>query len=164
MRTNVPIFKVKEATVRRRYSDFKVSLFNWKHIFWLSNIFQWLRDELARTVQIMMPPLPSKAFTKQLPFISNDDGIFETEFVEERRIGLEVWLEIFNIIIWEINFILIFKEFLNKIAGHPLVQSERCLHMFLTEPTFDKTNYVPGKVIWKSLFDDIKEWQYKTVF
>ena len=45
---------------------------------------------MARTVQIMMPPLPSKAFTKQLPFISNDDGIFETEFVEERRIGLEV--------------------------------------------------------------------------
>ena len=24
MRTNVPIFKVKEASVRRRYSDFKV--------------------------------------------------------------------------------------------------------------------------------------------
>ena len=26
MRTNVPVFKVKEATVRRRYSDFKVRL------------------------------------------------------------------------------------------------------------------------------------------
>ena len=28
MRTNVPVFKVKEATVRRRYSDFKVRLVN----------------------------------------------------------------------------------------------------------------------------------------
>ena len=26
MRTNVPIFKVKEASVRRRYSDFKVKI------------------------------------------------------------------------------------------------------------------------------------------
>merc|ERR1711878_196684 len=94
MRTNVPVFKVKEATVRRRYSDFK-----------------WLRDELARTVQIMMP---------QLPFVSSDDGIFEPEFVEERRLGLE--------------------EFINKISGHPLVQAERCPHMFLTEPSLDRTN------------------------
>ena len=45
---------------------------------------------MARTVQIMMPPLPGKAFAKQLPFIKNDDGIFEPEFVEERRVGLEV--------------------------------------------------------------------------
>merc|ERR1719219_1048967 len=59
MRTNVPVFKVKDASVRRRYSDFK-----------------WLRDELSRTVQIMMPSLPGKAFTKQLPFITSDDGIF----------------------------------------------------------------------------------------
>ena len=45
---------------------------------------------MARTVQIMMPPIPGKAFTKQLPFLNNDDGIFEPEFVEERRLGLEV--------------------------------------------------------------------------
>ena len=37
-----------------------------------------------------MPPLPGKAFVKQLPFIASDDGIFEPEFVEERRLGLEV--------------------------------------------------------------------------
>ena len=41
-------------------------------------------------MQIMMPPLPGKAFVKQLPFIASDDGIFEPEFVEERRLGLEV--------------------------------------------------------------------------
>ena len=60
--------------------------------------FQWLKDEVSRTVQIMMPPLPGKAFAKQLPFINNDDGIFEVEFVEERKRGLEVrqavWLGI----------------------------------------------------------------------
>eukprot|EP00092_Neocalanus_flemingeri_P007225 GFUD01007804.1.p1 GENE.GFUD01007804.1~~GFUD01007804.1.p1 ORF type:complete len:162 (+),score=22.98 GFUD01007804.1:241-726(+) len=109
MKTNMPVFKMKESSVRRRYSDFK-----------------WLRDEVSRTVQIMMPALPGKAFVKQLPFINNDDGIFEVEFVEERKRALE--------------------EFINKVAGHPLVQGERCLHMFLTEPELDKVNYVPGKV------------------
>ena len=53
-------------------------------------VIQWLRDEVSRTVQIMMPALPGKAFVKQLPFINNDDGIFEVEFVDERRRGLEV--------------------------------------------------------------------------
>ena len=38
-------------------------------------------------------------------------GIFEEDFIEERRAGLE--------------------GFINKIAGHPLAQNERCLHMFL---------------------------------
>ena len=32
-----------------------------------------------------------------------------------------------------------------RIAGHPLAQNERCLHMFLQEPVIDK-NYVPGKI------------------
>jgi len=32
-----------------------------------------------------------------------------------------------------------------RVAGHPLAQNERCLHMFLLEPTIDK-DYVPGKV------------------
>jgi sorting nexin-3/12 len=38
------------------------------------------------------------------------------------------------------------QDFINKLAGHPLVQAERCLHMFLTEPVLDKQNYVPGRV------------------
>ena len=29
------------------------------------------------------------------------------------------------------------QEFINKVAGHPLVQGERCLHMFLTEVSND---------------------------
>lgn len=37
------------------------------------------------------------------------------------------------------------EVFINKIAGHPLAQNERCLHMFLQDQTIDK-NYVPGKI------------------
>ncbi|KAL1488022.1 hypothetical protein ABEB36_015396 [Hypothenemus hampei] len=107
MRTNLPVFKVKESSVRRRYSD-----------------FEWLRNELERDSKIVVPPLPGKAWKRQLPF-RGDDGIFEEDFIEDRRKGLEV--------------------FINKIAGHPLAQNERCLHMFLQEPTIDK-NYVPGKI------------------
>ena len=32
-----------------------------------------------------------------------------------------------------------------RIAGHPLAQNERCLHMFLQEESIDR-NYIPGKV------------------
>lgn len=75
-------------------------------------------------LQIVVPPLPGKAWKRQMPF-RGDDGLFDEHFIEERRKGLE--------------------SFINKIAGHPLAQNERCLHMFLQEPTIDK-NYVPGKI------------------
>ncbi|KAJ6633633.1 Sorting nexin-12 [Pseudolycoriella hygida] len=107
MRTNLPVFKVKESSVRRRYSD-----------------FEWLRSELERDSKIVVPPLPSKAWARQMPFRS-DDGIFDENFIEDRRKGLEA--------------------FINKIAGHPLAQNERSLHMFLQEPTIDRS-YVPGKI------------------
>ena len=42
----------------------------------------------ADTFQIVVPPLPSKAMKRQLPFRS-DDGIFEEDFIEDRRSGLE---------------------------------------------------------------------------
>lgn len=44
------------------------------------------------------------AWKRQIPF-RGDDGIFEEQFIEERRKGLEI--------------------FVNKIAGHPLAQNER---------------------------------------
>ncbi|CAO2610814.1 Sorting nexin-12 [Lemmus lemmus] len=100
MRTNLPIFKLKESCVRRHYSD-----------------FEWLKNELERDSKIVVPPLPGKAL--------KHEGIFEESFIEERRQGLE--------------------QFINKIAGHPLAQNERCLHMFLQEEATDR-NYVPGKV------------------
>merc|ERR1712037_1040746 len=107
MKTNLPVFRVKESSVRRRYSD-----------------FEWLRNELERDSKIVVPPLPSQAIKRQMPFRS-DDGIYEESFIEERRAGLE--------------------SFVNKIAGHPLAQNERCLHMFIQEPNIDR-NYVPGKI------------------
>jgi len=107
MKTNIPIFKLKESSVRRRYSD-----------------FEWLRSELERDSKIVVPPLPGKALAKLLPFRA-DDGIFEDEFIEDRRQALE--------------------SFINRIAGHPLAQNERCVHMFLQEPIIDK-NYAPGKI------------------
>ena len=58
--------------------------------------------------------------------LSQDDGIFEEEFIEERRQGLE--------------------EFINSLAGHPLVQSEKALHCFLQQERLTKDTFVPGKV------------------
>ncbi|EFP12567.1 CRE-SNX-3 protein [Caenorhabditis remanei] len=105
--SNLPVFKQKESSVRRRYSD-----------------FEWVRAELERDSKIVVPTLPGKSFKRQLPFRS-DDGIFEEEFIENRRKALEL--------------------FINKVAGHPLAQNERSLHIFLQETTIDK-NYVPGKI------------------
>ena len=96
LQSNLPIFKLKESSVvRRRYSD-----------------FEWLRSELERDSKIVVPPLPGKAWKRQMPFRS-DEGLYEEEFIEDRRRkGLE--------------------QFVNKVAGHPLAQNERCLHMFFT--------------------------------
>lgn len=41
--------------------------------------------------QIVVPPLPGKAWKRQMPF-RGDDGIFEEDFIEERRKGLEVFV------------------------------------------------------------------------
>ena len=59
---------------------------------------------------MVVPPLPGKAINRLLPF-RNDDGIFDPGFIEERRRGLEI--------------------FVNKVAGHPLAQNEKSLHQFL---------------------------------
>ncbi|CAF1050208.1 unnamed protein product [Rotaria sp. Silwood1] len=110
MKTNLPVFRLKECTVRRRYSD-----------------FEWLRKELERDSKIVVPSLPSKAWKRQMPaFLRRDDGIFEDDFIDERRKGLE--------------------QFINKVAGHPLAQNERSLHVFLQEPTIDHDKYIPGKM------------------
>ncbi|XP_020352565.1 sorting nexin-3-like isoform X2 [Oncorhynchus tshawytscha] len=77
LKTNLPIFKLKESRVRRRYSD-----------------FQWLRGELERDSKVVVPPLPGKALSRQLPF-RGDDGIFDDSFIEERRAGLEQFLNKF---------------------------------------------------------------------
>lgn len=110
MRTNLPIFRLRESRVRRRYSD-----------------FEWLRNEVRRTIHIYIPDLPDKAFARALRGKKDPDkGIFAPDFIEERRKGLE--------------------EFINSVAGHPLVQNEKCLHAFLQEQDLDKVNFAPGKI------------------
>jgi sorting nexin-3/12 len=109
MKTTLPVFNQTESTVQRRYSN-----------------FEWLHKELEHAdTKIIVPPLPEKAWQRQLPFQKNNT-LFEDDFIEERRQGLET--------------------FINKIAAHPLAQNERALHVFLLEPEIDLTKYVRGKV------------------
>jgi hypothetical protein len=42
-------------------------------------------------LQIVVPSLPGKAWKRQMPF-RGDDGIFEEDFIEDRRKGLEVFV------------------------------------------------------------------------
>ena len=53
-----------------------------------SRLFEVIFFLLINFLQIVVPPLPSKALKRQLPFRS-DDGIYEESFIEERRAGLE---------------------------------------------------------------------------
>ncbi|KAI8340084.1 Phox homologous domain-containing protein [Chlamydoabsidia padenii] len=67
-RTNLPTFKSRQSSVRRRYSD-----------------FEWLKDYLDReTSRVTIPPLPGKIFTNR----------FEDHIIEQRREGLERFLQI----------------------------------------------------------------------
>eukprot|EP00051_Salpingoeca_urceolata_P027368 m.481186 g.481186 ORF g.481186 m.481186 type:complete len:151 (+) comp22077_c0_seq1:205-657(+) len=106
VKTNLPVFKLKESQVRRRFSE-----------------FDWLRQELERESKILVPPLPGKAWSRQMPW--SKTTMFDEDFIEERREGLE--------------------DFINKVSGHPLAQNEKSLHMFLQDPQID-TGYTPGKV------------------
>lgn len=109
IKTTLPVFAQSECSVHRRYSD-----------------FVWLHKELeSADTKIAVPSLPDKAWQRQLPF-RKDSGLFQDDFIEERRQGLEA--------------------FINKIAVHPLAQNERALHVFLFEPEIDLTKYVRGKI------------------
>ncbi|CAF2987009.1 unnamed protein product [Rotaria socialis] len=109
VKTTLPVFSQHESVIHRRYSD-----------------FEWLHNELeSADTKIAVPHLPDKAWQRQLPF-RKDNGLFQDDFIEERRQGLEA--------------------FINKIAAHPLAQNERALHVFLFEPEIDLTKYVRGKI------------------
>lgn len=67
-RTNIPAFKLRQSTVRRRYSD-----------------FEYFRDILEReSARVNIPPLPGKVFTNR----------FSDDVIENRRAGLERFLKI----------------------------------------------------------------------
>ncbi|PWW72937.1 Phox-like protein [Tuber magnatum] len=67
-RTNIPAFKLKASSVRRRYSD-----------------FEHFRDILEReSSRVTIPPLPGKVFTNR----------FSDDVIEHRREGLQRFLQI----------------------------------------------------------------------
>ncbi|CAN6599787.1 sorting nexin-3 [Trichomonascus vanleenenianus] len=67
-RTNIPAFKLKQSSVRRRYSDFEA-----------------FREILEReSTRVTIPPLPGKVFTNR----------FSDDVIEHRRDGLEHFLQI----------------------------------------------------------------------
>ncbi|KAJ3466810.1 hypothetical protein MRS44_004374 [Fusarium solani] len=67
-RTNIPAFKLRQSSVRRRYSD-----------------FEYFRDILEReSARVTIPPLPGKVFTNR----------FSDDVIEGRRAGLEKFLKI----------------------------------------------------------------------
>ena len=172
-------------SVRRRYSEFKwlrdevfvdISSFSY---FKLSPRLQGLSRSTCRTC--LAKPLQNNCLSSKTTTVTRFfnqkyflwgwywPGIFEEEFIEERRVGLEVFYEkklslfilnlcprgvnqqIFNysqimqILGTKVDLNppqklispLLVQEFINKVAGHPLVQGERCLHMFLTEVSND---------------------------
>jgi hypothetical protein len=66
--TNIPAFKLKQSSVRRRYSD-----------------FEHFRDMLEReSARVTIPPLPGKVFTNR----------FSDDVIEHRREGLQQFLRI----------------------------------------------------------------------
>uniref|UniRef100_H0X6J8 Sorting nexin 3 n=1 Tax=Otolemur garnettii TaxID=30611 RepID=H0X6J8_OTOGA len=104
VKTNLPIFKLKESTVRRRYSD-----------------FEWLRSELERESKLTEYPLNTNYY-KLCPLRSV-------------LIPLTTFMKYWN----KLYF------FVLRVAGHPLAQNERCLHMFLQDEIIDKS-YTPSKI------------------
>ena len=64
--------------------------------------------------------------------------MFDEAFIEERRRGLEQFL---NKCVCAARA----RRDGRRVAGHPLAQNELALHMFLQEPAINK-NYTPGKV------------------
>lgn len=68
MRTNIPAFKLKSSSVRRRYSEFEA-----------------FRDILEReSARVTIPPLPGKVLTHR----------FSDDVIEHRREGLQRFLQI----------------------------------------------------------------------
>ncbi|GME81717.1 hypothetical protein B5S31_g5789 [[Candida] boidinii] len=99
-RTNIPAFNKNFSKVRRRYSDFD----SFKKI---------LEHE---TTRVIIPKLPDKS-------ILNYNNRFDDDFIEERREGLE--------------------KFLNIVAGHPLLQTgSKSLISFIQDDNWDKHKYI----------------------
>ena len=135
---------MKECSVRRRYSD-----------------FEWLRKELERDskVRINFIDLDPKdhSFYRLLfhhchPKLGNVKCLhFFVVMMEYLKMNLstnDVKVSN-NLLTSKLNSTLAKQHFLHiisRVAGHPLAQNERSLHVFLQESVIDYDKYVPGKV------------------
>lgn len=68
-------------------------------------------------MQITPPPLPDKAWKRQIPFMK--DSLFDEQFIEDRRRALD--------------------QFINKLSEHPLVQTEKIWVSFLQDADLVKS-------------------------
>ncbi len=145
-KTNLPVFKYQESSVRRRFSD-----------------FEWLKNELERGskvslnfVLIIKKLKYSIIFRLLYQFYHQKNGKDNYRFVmmmeylkmsllkteEKDWSNLLISMQFF----FNENYYLIPNFYFNsRVACHPLAQNERCLHMFLQDEQIDK-NYVPGKI------------------
>jgi sorting nexin-3/12 len=98
--TTLPQFKKKEFSVRRRYKDFA----------WLRNHLKDKLDEKGKRLTIA--ELPGNTFGSLFGW-----SRYDAQFVEERRKGLEA--------------------FLNSVVNHPWARFEEGLHKFLEDQDFD---------------------------
>eukprot|EP00049_Salpingoeca_infusionum_P017971 m.355222 g.355222 ORF g.355222 m.355222 type:complete len:161 (+) comp17198_c0_seq1:261-743(+) len=117
----------------KKFTDYEIKLTTNMPIFKKQNSsvrrrysdFVWLKSELERDSRIAVPELPEKGLSRQMPWVSAEKGIFGAEFIEQRRQGLQ--------------------DFITRVAGHPLAQNQKSLHMFLQEEEIDRT-YTPGPI------------------
>ena len=95
--TTFPEYKEKQFSVRRRYKEF----------VWLRN---HLKDKLAeKGKKLTLANLPGNTVGSFF-----GPGRFDKEFIEERRKGLE--------------------EFLNSVVNHPFSRFEKNLEKFISDP------------------------------
>ena len=94
--TTFPEYKQKEFSVRRRYKDF----------VWLRNLLKEKLNEKGK--RLTLANLPGNTVSSFL-----GPGRFDPEFIEERRKGLE--------------------EFLNSVVNHPFSRFEKALQDFLQD-------------------------------
>lgn len=104
-KTSFPEYKDTHLQVRRRYSD-----------------FVWLRNHLKKKMEESpkgkkkggtIPNLPGDSFVSLF-----GPGRFEDDFIEERRKGLEI--------------------FINSVSNHVICRFEEALHTFLQDPSEDR--------------------------
>lgn len=115
LQTNIPAFKLRHSSVRRRYSDFEA-----------------FRDILEReSTRVNIPPLPGKVFTNR----------FSEEVIEARREGLERFLTIVaGHPLLQVSLIIML--FWGNLTNAFNQTGSKVLCAFLQDPAWDKSLWV----------------------